>query len=256
MAAVSAARPQIHGDGTPESAWQRSPWLAALPQRPIEALIAGAARLVVVSPHPDDEALGCGGAIACARRMGMPVHLVAVTDGEACYPHHPYWTPQRLRTVRRAELAAAAHCLGVDPAAIHHLGLADGEVGQGEAVLSERLQAHLQADDLVLTTWRHDGHPDHEASARAVRHAVAASAARTVEFPVWAWHWLQADAAVPQALRGAVRYALRDADWQAKQRALHCFASQLGTAHPPVPAPILPPQVLQRFARRFEVFVA
>ncbi|WP_369976402.1 PIG-L deacetylase family protein [Xanthomonas bundabergensis] len=254
MAAVSA--PRIHGAGTPESAWRRSPWLAALPQRPVEDLIAGASRLVVVSPHPDDEALGCGGAVACARRLGLPVCLIAVTDGEACYPDDPYWTPQRLRAVRRAELAVAARCLGVvDAAAICHLGVADGQVGKGESMIAEHLHAQLQAGDLVLTTWRHDGHPDHEACARAVRHAVAASAARLAEFPVWAWHWLDADAS-PQALQGAVRYTLRDADWQAKQQALRCFASQLGTAHPPVPAPILPPQVLQRFARRFEVFVA
>ncbi|WP_254458818.1 PIG-L deacetylase family protein [Xanthomonas sacchari] len=254
MAAVSAARPQIHGDGTPESAWRRSPWLASLPQRPVEDLIAGAARLVVVSPHPDDEALGCGGVVACARRLGLPVRLIAVTDGEACYPHDPHWTPQRLRTVRRAELAAAARCLGVDPATIEHLGLPDGQVGRHASVLAERLQERLQPGDLVLTTWRHDGHPDHEACAGAVRDAVAASASRMAEFPVWAWHWLQPDA--PPALHGAVRYGLGDADWRAKQQALQCFASQLGTAPPPVPAPILPPQVLQRFARRFEVVVA
>jgi LmbE family N-acetylglucosaminyl deacetylase len=253
MAAVSA--PRIHGDGTPESAWQRSPWLAALPQRPVEDLIAGAGRLLVVSPHPDDEALGCGGAVACARRLGVPVCLVAVTDGEACYPDDPDWTPQRLRAVRRAELAAAARCLGVDADAIRHLHVPDGEVGQGEDVVAQHLHAQLRDGDLVLTTWRHDGHPDHEASARAVSRAVAASAARIAEFPVWAWHWLDADA-LPQALHGAVRYTLSDADWQAKQQALRCFASQLGTAHPPVPAPILPPQVLQRFARRFEVFAA
>ncbi|MBB4126586.1 LmbE family N-acetylglucosaminyl deacetylase [Xanthomonas translucens] len=253
MAAVSAA--QIHGDGTPESAWQRSPWLAALPQRRIEDLLAGARRVVVVSPHPDDEALGCGGAIACARRLRLPVCLIAVTDGEACYPGDPYWTPQRLRDVRRAELAAAAQCLGLDADAICHLRIADGHVGPREFVVAELIHAHLHAGDLVLTTWRHDGHPDHEAAARAVRRAVAASDAHMAEFPVWAWHWMDADAP-QQALQGAVRYALDTADWQAKQQALRCFASQLGTAQPAVPAPILPPQVLERFTRRFEVFVA
>ncbi|CTP90848.1 hypothetical protein XTPLMG728_2707 [Xanthomonas translucens pv. poae] len=152
-------------------------------------------------------------------------------------------------------MAAAAQCLGVDATAICRLQIADGQVGPRECVLAERIQAHLQPGDLVLTTWRHDGHPDHEAAARAVRRAVAACAARVAEFPVWAWHWMDADAP-QQALHGAVRYTLDAADWQAKQQALRCFASQLGAAQPAVPAPILPPQVLQRFARRFEVFVA
>ena len=253
MAAVSA--PRIHGDGTPEAAWQRSAWLAALPQRRVEDLIADARRLLVVSPHPDDEALGCGGAVACARRLHRPVRLIAVTDGEACYPDDAHWTPSRLRAVRRAELAAAARCLGLDTEAIDHLCVADGQVGQHESTVAEQVRAQLQSGDLVLTTWRHDGHPDHEATARAVRRAVAACDARLAEFPVWAWHWLDADAP-QQALHGAVRYTLDAADWQAKQQALQCFASQLGTAQPAVPAPILPPPVLQRFARRFEVFAA
>jgi LmbE family N-acetylglucosaminyl deacetylase len=70
---------------------------------------------VVVAPHPDDEILGCGGLLRHAAEQGMEVRVVAVTDGEACYPDEHWWTPERLRSARRAELAAALGELGIRP---------------------------------------------------------------------------------------------------------------------------------------------
>lgn len=246
--------PKIHGRGTTEAAWRQSPWLAALPLLDMQALLAQARRLVVVSPHPDDEVLGCGGAIASACRRGLPVVLVAVTDGEACYPGDAWWTPQRLRQVRRQELERAAQALGVGADAIVHLGVADGGVAAQEPAIAAQLVQWLQPGDLLLTTWRDDGHPDHEATARACIQAAAKCGATLAEFPVWAWHWLSA-AGADSLLPAAARHALPDAIQQAKRQALTCFASQLGRGAHAVAEPILPPHVLERFERGYEVFL-
>lgn len=256
MAAVSAVEsqdpPKIAGEGTPESAWRRSAWLAALPALPARDWLAGVTRLVVVSPHPDDEALGCGGLIATARALGTPVRVVSVTDGEACYPDAPAWPPARLRTARRQELERALACLGVDADAIDTLDIGDGRVAEREDALVDALAPLLRAGDRVLTTWRSDGHPDHEATARAVERAAAGCAASVAQFPVWAWHWLSPDApAAP--LPGAQRCVLTPAACRAKAAALACFVSQLQDDAPGMPAPILPPHVLARFDRDFEV---
>lgn len=40
-------------------------------------------RIMVFAPHPDDEALACGGLIAEARRNNIPVTVVVVTNGES-----------------------------------------------------------------------------------------------------------------------------------------------------------------------------
>jgi LmbE family N-acetylglucosaminyl deacetylase len=40
-------------------------------------------RLLIVAPHPDDEALGCGGLIATAAAQGIPVRVVYLTSGDA-----------------------------------------------------------------------------------------------------------------------------------------------------------------------------
>ncbi|BCW94630.1 MAG: hypothetical protein KatS3mg018_0112 [Fimbriimonadales bacterium] len=39
-------------------------------------------RLLIIAPHPDDEALGCGGLIATAAAQGIPVRVVYLTSGD------------------------------------------------------------------------------------------------------------------------------------------------------------------------------
>lgn len=251
--ATPSPTPRIVGDGTQESAWRRSPWLAALPVVDAGAWLAGARRLVVVSPHPDDEVLGAGGLIATARAAGIPVRIVSVTDGEACYPGSAAWPEAKLRCVRRQELARALACLDVDETAVAALDIGDGRVAAREAALADALRSILRRGDRVLTTWRGDGHPDHEATARAVDRAGAGRGADVAQFPVWAWHWMSPDGGAAR-LPGARRCALAPAACRAKARALACFGSQLRSGDPATP-PILPPHVLARFGREFEVLL-
>src|SRR5690606_24431008 len=77
MAAV--APPRIHGEGRREAAWRAAPWLAALPLKSPREVLDGCRRLVLLSPHPDDETLACGGLIRAARGAAVDIHLVAVT---------------------------------------------------------------------------------------------------------------------------------------------------------------------------------
>lgn len=50
--------------------------------QPIEPLISRATRLMVFSPHPDDETLGAGGLIQRVLKSGGRVKVVFMTSGE------------------------------------------------------------------------------------------------------------------------------------------------------------------------------
>src|SRR5260370_7517855 len=50
---------------------------------PYEASTFAANRVVVFAPHPDDEVLGCGGALADLLDRGAHLDVVLVTDGAA-----------------------------------------------------------------------------------------------------------------------------------------------------------------------------
>jgi LmbE family N-acetylglucosaminyl deacetylase len=201
-----------------------------------------AGRLVVVSPHPDDETLGAGGLIAAAADRGLAVLVVAVTDGEASAP------VDDLAAVRRRELVAAMGRL--DPSGeidLVHLGLPDGDVTSHVSRLVSILGAELRETDLVACPLLDDGHPDHEATSRAAIVAAAGAGAAVRTFPVWAWHWHEP---MTSPINSATRLPLT-ADVRARKRAaIACYESQLRGDEPVVPA-----HVLVRLDRATEVFV-
>jgi LmbE family N-acetylglucosaminyl deacetylase len=79
--------------------------------------------VAVLCPHPDDEAIFCGGTIRALADRGHRVVIVSATAGDAAAG-----TPDAaLRETRRWELEAAAEILGAD--AVHHLGHVDSGIG-------------------------------------------------------------------------------------------------------------------------------
>ena len=233
----------IHGAGTPEQTWL--PWLDGLDLPQLD-LTRPPARAVVVAPHPDDEVLAVGGLLALL--SGTPVHLVAVTDGEASNPGGSL-PPRELAARRVLETRAALAALGV-PARVERLALPDGAAGDLEQPVLDALD--LAPGDWLLGPFAHDGHPDHEAVGRACARAADRDGARLLAYPVWAWHWAQpADPRLPWSR--ALRVDLPQAVRQAKRRAVDAFETQVRAAGPlPEDAPVLPPAVLSRFDRPWE----
>mgnify|MGYP000173620404 CR=1 FL=1 len=250
MDAVIASR-RIAGAGTPAAAWRGDPQLARVPVVAPAQLLAPYARIVVVAPHPDDEILACGGLLQAAAEHGLAHLLVAVTDGEASHPGSRDWPPARLRLERPRETLAALACLGIAQPAVLRLGFADGGVAACEDALAVRLGAILRPGDLLLTTWRYDAHPDHEACARACASSAAACGVSLLETPVWGWHWsAPGDGAMP--LAQARKLALTPSMLARKRAALTCFHSQTG-ADGRSDGPVLPAQVIERLLHPFEL---
>jgi len=88
---------------------------------------------LVLAPHPDDETLGAGGLIAKLRRAGVPVTIVAITDGENAYAGIP-----RLGDIRVLEQSEAVQRLGVPAHMIHRLHLPDRDVSGYEDRLADQ----------------------------------------------------------------------------------------------------------------------
>jgi LmbE family N-acetylglucosaminyl deacetylase len=145
-----------------------------------------ARRVLVVSPHPDDETVGCGGALRLHALAGAEVRVVFLTSGEA--GGHGLGPAETLR-VREAEAVAAAAALGL--AGVDFWRLPDGRLTATRAAAA-RLCELITASrpDLVYVPHAGEQHPDHRAAARLVRHAVArlapgAARPRVLMFEVW-----------------------------------------------------------------------
>lgn len=242
----------IFGDGTPEAAWQGWARLSALPEVDPAELVPFGGRAVIVAPHPDDEVLGTGGLLARLSQLSRSILIVAVTDGTASHPDSHGWPAERLARERPQETKDALQRLHLRQVQVVRLGLQDGGARQFEPVLAERLSRLLQPGDVVFTTWRNDGHPDHEAAGRAVHAAAGALELPCVEVPLWTWHWASPDdTRVPWSR--ARRIVLDEATHARKLRAVQAFRSQIEPDAAMGRTPVLPDHVLARLTRPFEV---
>lgn len=125
--------------------------------------------VLVISPHPDDEATGCGGVIRRHVLAGDDVQLVFLTSGEAGGHGR---TPQDTIRIREAEARAAGAILGVTELQFWHEP--DGALTATPALI-ERLRARIRklAPRTLYVTHALEMHDDHRAAAAAVSGALA-----------------------------------------------------------------------------------
>ncbi len=242
------------GEGTPESEWL--PWLASqkFSAFELDRWLAPSSTVVMVAPHPDDEVLAAGGLLVHLAQRGHPVRIVAVTNGEASHGHSPDWPAERLARERPLETRHALECLGLKAEMIR-LGLPDGALAVYRRSIAQSLAPHCQRGDLLLTTWRGDGHPDHTATALACEITARQTDAKLVEVPVWAWHW-----AKPNDFRlpweRACVHKLDAKTKLHKELAVQAFRSQLEPDQSTGRPPVLRASTVERALRPFEVLFA
>jgi LmbE family N-acetylglucosaminyl deacetylase len=216
-----------------------------------DRLPAGA-RLVVVAPHPDDEILACGGLVAAHAAQGGQVLTVAVTEGEASHGDAPGFNREALAETRRSERLQGLRQLGLAQPAVLALALDDGKVQAQRDTLLEHLMSLLHRDDVVVSTWEHDGHPDHDSTGWAVRLACTAIGCTFLAAPVWMWHWASpGDTRVPWRRMRAMPLSAHDVS--RKQAALAAHQSQLVPRSTSQGA-VLGDAIVQRAAWRTEYF--
>jgi LmbE family N-acetylglucosaminyl deacetylase len=235
----------IDGVGTAEASWR--PWLAEREWTRLDPSLVLGHRVVVLAAHPDDEVLGVGGLLAHLAIVKVPMVVIWASDGEASHPGSTVFDPAELALLRRAESTEAIAALGVQPEAVHHLGLPDSSLASHESELQTAIADLTRADDVVIAPWRGDGHPDHEAVGRVADRLTVAS---VWQYPIWMWHWARpGDERVPWD--GLCASPVDDLP--GKARAIAMFASQVQPIGPePADEAVLAPHVVAHFQRANE----
>ena len=251
MAVVISSARDINAAKTAESQWRQ--WLAKMSPRyvTLEELLRPSQRMVVVSPHPDDEVLACGGLISLHANRGADISIVAVTDGEASHRGDPTWSGVQLAATRSEERERGLAHLGLGPGAVTRLSLPDSGVALYADALARALGDLLRPTDCVVTTWRLDGHPDHDATGVACAEVCDQMGCCLLEAAVWMWDWSgPADPRV--AWHRLYTLPLPRATLMRKAAALAQHRTQMSPrAHD---APVLGPAIRARAAWQAEYF--
>ncbi|WP_039231184.1 bacillithiol biosynthesis deacetylase BshB2 [Bacillus thermotolerans] len=133
-------------------------------------------QVLVVFPHPDDEAFGVSGTLAVHIKRGTPVTYACLTLGEMGrnLGNPPFATRESLPDIRKAELKEAAKAIGIKD--LRMMGLRDKTVEFEDDQKMVKLVADLIEElkpSLIISFYPgFSVHPDHEATARAVVRAV------------------------------------------------------------------------------------
>ena len=204
---------------------------------------------MIAAPHPDDEVLGCGGVMAWLVDHGFELEILAVTDGAASHARSRMITRDVLVDRRIAERLAALAELGLAGIPVHRLGFSDAGTTGEECDLATAISSHLDEDTTLLVPWVHDGHPDHEAVARAGISAARATGAEWFEVPIWAR--VRGEHCTPSHVLELGSFRSR------KRRAVEEFRSQLVALGPEaVDGPVVHPDELDALTSPTEWLVA
>ena len=126
-------------------------------------------RILVFSPHPDDDAIGCGGTIRKHVIQGDIVRVIYVTSGEGGGHGRPLG---ETKSLREKEARNAAQILGISE--VEFWGHPDGGL-----VVTRQLVTQLRTviqewePNILYVTHNDEMHLDHQAAAKIVRNALS-----------------------------------------------------------------------------------
>ncbi|SES35841.1 bacillithiol biosynthesis deacetylase BshB2 [Salisediminibacterium halotolerans] len=133
-------------------------------------------QVLVVFPHPDDEAFGVAGTILAHTQEGIPVTYVCLTLGDMGrnLGSPPFANRETLSDIRKTELDEACRQLGISD--LRRFGIRDKMVEfTDQDVLAERIFDVIEDVNPSLVITFYPGyavHPDHDAAGLAAVNAV------------------------------------------------------------------------------------
>lgn len=126
--------------------------------------------VLVLAPHPDDEAIGCGGTLSAHTAAGDRVIAAFLTSGERGLPALP---SAEATAIREREAEESCAVLGV--AASHFYRLPDwqlwGHLPQLATMFAQLIEA--EQPDRIYLPHADEWHPDHQACFFAAARAIA-----------------------------------------------------------------------------------
>ena len=195
-------------------------------------------RSLLVFAHPDDETVALGARLG---RFGS-AHFVHVTDGaprnEQDSRWHGFASWREYRVAREKELEHLLGEAGIGSAAHECLEIPDQEASHELPAITRRVAQLLlgHGPEVIFTHPFEGGHPDHDACAFAVHHAVRLNQEQGEAAPVVIeGAFYNAAAPAPGAFLLAshpviaLEYRLTESERQRKQARIDCFVSQRET---------------------------
>lgn len=135
------------------------------PNYKVDDMMDGNKKIIVFSPHVDDETIGLGGTLLKHRKEGNEIILVYLTDGGGSTSDS---SRQELVSQRKEEGEVLRETYGLDK--VYFLDEADGVLDSSDKGLLRKIKDILVEEnpDLIYTPFLIDGHRDHVETTKAL----------------------------------------------------------------------------------------
>lgn len=134
-------------------------------------------KIVVFSPHPDDDVLGCGGSIVKHIQAGNEVIVVYMTNGDAGDLND---SKEALSEIRKKEAQEAAKILGISKTI--YMDLADGYVEYQSEILNKIIGLLREYQpEIVYIPHAKEAHRDHKNTFAIVNEAIIRASANSFQ---------------------------------------------------------------------------
>lgn len=214
-------------------------------------------RIVVFSPHPDDETLGCGGTIAKNVSNGREVYIAIMTDGrnshrtELAIEKDP--TPEEMRSVRRKEALQAAKILGVPERNVSFFDLEDGSLERNYDSAQKLVKDYLSKllPNTIFVPHELDTHKDHHAT-----NAIVMMALKELGLHPHVYCYVIWSSKKSQRLLKLSEIEVDISNFlDLKRRAIETYKSQVSLLFPSQTRPVLSESFVDNFSGSKEHFV-
>ncbi len=146
---------------------------------------------VILSPHPDDETLGCGGIIQIKKKHQTPLKIIFLSDGSNSHPN--FYPANTLTALRMEETIRACAQLGVPEEDLVFLNYPDSNIKSYQKEIFEKILPLL---DEIHPEEIYIPHRLEETADHYFTYKIAQKVLREISYPVriyeyLIWSWMQ-----------------------------------------------------------------
>lgn len=118
-------------------------------------------KILVVAPHPDDESIGCGGALSLQAQQGHDIYVAFLTSGERGLTE---FAPRAAVKIREDEARQACEVIGISK--YEFFRFSDGGLLEQTDLVAARLDQTITRFQPTMIYLPHadESHPDHKAA--------------------------------------------------------------------------------------------
>ena len=151
--------------------------------------VPAARRILAISPHPDDETIGCGGFLYLHAGRSE-IQIVTVYNGElgGALEEGPWRNDseymKRLVDARSAELDSVAQAINASVVMRLGVGECAGSPGRNEVIALRGVLERFRPE-IVLLPWFLDNHPHHRATNKLFAEAAHGVQTMVLGYEIW-----------------------------------------------------------------------